>query len=229
VPRSAFERSPAPGYVVREAVVDPTRQPLRPAARPNPFHRVSGRYLQVMELYLLLEGADGLLVVDQHALHERVVYEQLKQQHAARAVQVQRLLVPTVVEVTPREQAWLGAVQQQLADEGLLVEAFGPTTVAVHGLPAVLAKVDPKRLLRALLVDDDVADAGPLQDQIAERFHSMACRSAIMSGDRLTDVEIQALLAAAATLQHPHNCPHGRPTVLNFGAAELERYFRRRC
>lgn len=213
--------------VVREA--PPLPPTSRPAARPNPFQRVSGRYLQVMDLYLLLEGPDGLLVVDQHALHERVMYEQLRKQHAERTVAVQRLLVPSVVEVSPSEMAWLASVQEALAAEGLLVEPFGPTTVAVQGVPTVLAKVDPKKLVRSLLVDDDETSAAPLREQIAERFHSMACRSAIMSGDRLNDAEIQALLAAAATLEHPHNCPHGRPTVLTFTTAELERYFRRRC
>jgi DNA mismatch repair protein MutL len=182
-----------------------------------------------MDLYLLLESPDGLLVVDQHALHERVVYEQLRAQHRARAVQVQRLLVPVVVEVQPREQAWLESVREQLAAEGLLVDSFGPRTVAVQGVPAVLAKADPHKLLRAMLVDDEAQDTAPLREQIAERFHSMACRSAIMSGDRLEDREIQALLAAAAQLEHPHNCPHGRPTVLTFSTGELERYFRRRC
>jgi DNA mismatch repair protein MutL len=211
----------------RRALADAVRE--RPDARPNPFRRASGRYLQVMDLYLLLESPDGLLVVDQHALHERVVYEQLRAQHAARAVQVQRLLVPVVVEVQPREQAWLESVREQLAAEGLLVDSFGPRSVAVQGVPAVLAKVDPHKLLRAMLVDDAADDATPLRDHIAERFHSMACRSAIMSGDRLEDREIQALLAAAAGLEHPHNCPHGRPTVLTFSTAELERYFRRRC
>jgi DNA mismatch repair protein MutL len=198
-------------------------------ARDNPFRRVSGRYLQILDLYLLLESPDGLLVVDQHALHERVMYETLRRQHAARAVQVQRLLTPAVVEVAPGEMAWLEAARDALAHEGLLVEPFGPSSVAVHGLPTVLARLDPERLVRALVGDDDTASAGPLRDHIAERFHSMACRSAVMSGDHLTDAEIQELLAAAATLEHPHNCPHGRPTVLTFTSAELERYFRRRC
>ncbi len=197
--------------------------------RPNPFTKVSGRYLQVMDLYLLLEGPDGLLVVDQHALHERVVYEALRAQHRARAVQVQRLLVPAVVEVSPSEMAWFQSVREALAEEGLLVDVFGPTSIAVHGMPTVLARLDPKRLVRSLVVDDDSVGAAPLREHIADRFHSMACRSAVMSGDRLSDAEIQALLAAAATLEHPHNCPHGRPTVLTFTTPELERYFRRRC
>jgi DNA mismatch repair protein MutL len=240
LPASLFE--PLPRTAPRDAAAPPppaaaaaevrenAAAPLRHDPRPNPFARVSGRYLQVMDLYLLLESPDGLLVVDQHALHERVVYERLRAEHAQRAATVQRLLVPAVVEVTPSELAWLLDVREALAAEGLLVDAFGPGSVAVHGAPAVLGKVDPRRLLRALLGEAEGSSRRPsLDEQVAERFHSMACRSAVMSGDRLSDAEIAALLAAAAGLEHPHNCPHGRPTVLTFGAAELERYFRRRC
>ena len=202
----------------------------RPAVvRPNPFRRVSGRFLQVMDLYLLLEADDGLLVVDQHALHERVMYESLRRQHAARAVQCQRLLTPTVVEVTPAELAWFESAQDDLAREGLHVAPFGPGAVAVHAVPTVLARIDAGKLVRSLVVGDDAVGAAPLREVIADRFHSMACRSAMMSGDRMTDAEIQQLLVDAASLEHPHNCPHGRPTVLTFTPAELERYFRRRC
>ncbi len=218
-------------HTVREVstATPTTHGATAPAARPNPFVRATGRYLQVMDLYLLLEGPDGLLVVDQHALHERVMYERLRRQHAARAVQIQRLLVPVVVEVSPSEMAWLTTSQELLAAEGLLVEPFGPASIAVNGVPTVLAKLDCKKLVRSLLVGDEVAGAEPLRHVVAERFHSMACRSAVMSGDRLSDAEIQSLLVEAATLEHPHNCPHGRPTVLTFSTAELERYFRRRC
>ena len=211
--------------VVREAA--PTAG--EPVARPNPFQRVRGRFLQVMDLYLLLEGEDGLLVVDQHALHERVTYEQLKRQHAARDVAVQRLLVPAVVELTPSELAWFESVQGELAEEGLLVEPFGPNAIAVQGMPAVLNRTDPKQLVRALATGEADGGRASVGEHIAERFHSMACRGSVMSGDRLTDAEIEELLRVAATLEHPHNCPHGRPTTLTFSSAELERYFRRRC
>ncbi|MFK7743263.1 MAG: DNA mismatch repair endonuclease MutL [Planctomycetota bacterium] len=199
-------------------------------ARPNPFQRASGKFLQVMDLYLLMEHEDGLLVVDQHALHERVVYERLKQQHEARGdVQIQRLLVPAVVELTPGELAWMESVQSDLAEEGLLVERFGPNSIAVQGLPTVLAKTDPKQLVRALAMGENADGKASIREHVAERFHSMACRGSVMSGDRLTDEEIAELLKAAAKLEHPHNCPHGRPTVLTFSSVELERYFRRRC
>ncbi len=225
----AVVREIGPAMLRGAAEVTGPRRADAPDARPNPFQRVSGRFLQVMDLYLLLEGPDGLLVVDQHALHERVVYERLVRQHDARAVQVQRLLTPVVVEVTPDEQSWLVQMREQLQQEGLLLDAFGNTAIAVHGLPAVLGKTDPKRLVRDLLAGEGGDGRRAVKAQITERFHSMACRAAVMSGDRLTDDEIAALLAEAARLEHPHNCPHGRPTVLTFGAAELERYFRRRC
>ncbi|MBL9078878.1 MAG: DNA mismatch repair endonuclease MutL [Planctomycetes bacterium] len=238
LPRDLFGPGPAPslpraasppgfGDEVREPPAAAAAAPA--AALPNPFQRVSGRFLQVLDLYLLLEGPDGLLVVDQHALHERVVYERLRREHAARAVQIQRLLVPAVVDVTPSELAWLDDARDGLAAQGLLVEPFGPGAVAVQGLPAVLAKVDPRRLVRDLLAAGAEDGRTAVHERIAERFHSMACRAAVMSGDRLNEAEIAALLAEAATLEHPHNCPHGRPTVLTFGTAELERYFRRRC
>ncbi|MGK0153368.1 MAG: DNA mismatch repair protein MutL, partial [Neolewinella sp.] len=148
---------------------------------------------------------------------------------AEREVQIQRLLVPAVVEVTPGELAWLESVQEQLGAEGLLIEPFGPNSVAVQGMPTVLAKTDPKQLVRALAMGESDDGKSSLGEHIAERFHSMACRGSVMSGDRLTDAEIEELLRVAATLDHPHNCPHGRPTVLTFSSAELERYFRRRC
>ena len=219
-----------PPAVVREAAPPVPGTP--PALRPNPFAGGARRFLQVHDLYVVLAGSDGLLVVDQHALHERVVYERLRREHRARAVHVQRLLAPAPVPVTPAEKAWLLEVRAVLQRGGLEVDDFGPGTVAVHAVPAVFVRADPARLLRAVLpLDGDAdADAGArLEEQLVERFHSMACRAAVMSGDRLGEAEIEALLAEAATLEHPHNCPHGRPTVLTFTGAELERYFRRRC
>lgn len=224
-PAAAAEPVPsAAPWVVREPAANAAAAP-----RPNPFQRVSGRYLQVLDLYLLLESEGGLLVVDQHALHERVVYERLLREHDARAVRVQRLLTPAPVQLLPSDKAWLLESRDVLAAEGLLLDDFGGSAVAVHGLPAVLGRVDPERLLRSLLDGQDDAARPRARDAIAERFHSMSCRAAVMSGDRLGDAEIAALLQAAAVLEHPHNCPHGRPTVLTFSAAELERYFRRRC
>ena len=184
----------------------------------------------MQDLYILLAVADGLMVVDQHALHERIIYERLRDQHRQRKVQVQRLLTPVAVGLSPSEKAWVLDAAELLRRGGMEVGDFGPDSIAVHAVPAVLQRADPERLLRSVLPLDGDQDAGaPLEEQVVERFHSMACRRAVMSGDRLADAEIAAMLQEAATLEHPHNCPHGRPTVLTFGAAELERYFRRKC
>lgn len=201
--------------------------------RSHPFARVAGKFLQVLDTYLLFEGDGGLVVVDQHALHERVLYEKLKRAHAARKPSVQRLLVPDVLELAPVDKAWLLDAQETLAEEGLLIDDFGGNSIAVQGTPAVLTRVAPAKLIDALLHGDHscsgVSQERPpsAADAIAERFHSMACRRAIMAGDRLTDDEIRQLLVDAATLEHPHNCPHGRPTVVTFADADLQRYFKR--
>ncbi len=198
--------------------------------RPNPFRSTGSRFLQVHDLYVLLQVDDGLLIVDQHALHERVIYERLCREHQARKVTVQHLLLPAVVLLSPAEKAWVIDVKESLASAGMLVDDFGEGSVAVHAVPAVFKNAAPQKLLRALLPMDGESDAAlRLEEQVVERFHSMSCRSAVMSGDRLNDEEMAALLTEAATLLHPHNCPHGRPTVLTFTSAELERYFRRRC
>lgn len=218
---------PPPPVLVRESATPP---PPSSALLPNPFAQPVQRFLQVHDLYVVLAHQDGLLVVDQHALHERVVYERLRRQHRQRAVHVQRLLTPAVVELSPSDQAWVVEARDVLQRGGLEVDEFGPHAVAVHAVPAVFQRADPARLLRAVLPVDGDDDAGQrLEEQLVERFHSMACRSAVMSGDRLGESEIAALLQEAATLEHPHNCPHGRPTVLTFTGVELERYFRRRC
>jgi DNA mismatch repair protein MutL len=218
---------------VRERPLDPSLAAA--AARPNPFAQAAvghgaPRFLQVHDLYVVCAAADGLLVVDQHALHERVVYERLRRQHRMRKVTVQRLLVPAVVELSPAEKDWVLEAAPVLQRGGLEVGDFGAGSVAVHAVPAVFQGADPGRLLRAVLPMHEHDSAKDLlEDQLVERFHSMACRAAVMSGDRLGQEEIAALLEEAATLEHPHNCPHGRPTVLTFTGAELERYFRRRC
>jgi DNA mismatch repair protein MutL len=222
---SPYRQQPSLPIIVREG-----RTPPRDAdQRPNPFEHGPRRFLQVMDLYLLLEAPDGLLVVDQHALHERVVYERLRREHAAAAVRIQRLVVPTIVDVTPSELAWLEEAREALAASGLLVDQIGPGSIGVHGVPAVLSRVAPEKLVRSLLEGEPGEGRAKIDEQIAERFHSMACRAAVMSGDKLEAAEIEALLREAATLEHPHNCPHGRPTVLTFTGPELERYFRRRC
>ena len=199
-----------------------------PATPVNPFAALRERtFLQVMNLYLVFEGDDGIVVVDQHALHERVLYEKFRTQHDQRDTRVQRLLVPEVLDLAASDKEWLLASREELAEEGFLIEDFGGLSISVVGIPAVLGKARARDLVETFIAG--VGDQRPSgREAIVERFHSMACRAAVMSGDRLVEEEIKALLQEALTLEHPHNCPHGRPTVLTFSAPELERYFKRR-
>ncbi|MEM7205314.1 MAG: DNA mismatch repair endonuclease MutL [Planctomycetota bacterium] len=215
----------------RPSTADPAEAappPSTGAAPSNPFQDLAGRqFLQVMDLYLVFEAPAGLVVVDQHALHERVVYEELLARHAEAAPQIQRLLVPEVLELTATDKDYLLQARDALAEEGLLIEDFGGHAIAVQGVPAILAKARPGALVESFVCSDDGARP-TARDAIHERFHSMACRSSVMSGDALTSAEIAELILAASRLEHPHNCPHGRPTVLTFSRSELERFFRRR-
>ncbi len=186
------------------------------------------RFLVLHDCYLLLETGDGFAVVDQHALHERVIYEKLLDRHLEGEPKVQRLLLPAVCDLPPGEKERLLAHRKTLEAAGLLIEDFGGNAVKLEGYPACLRKVDPRRLLEDLGSELAGLSSRPAPEVVLERFHSAACRSAVMSGDRLTDEEIVELLEQAARCRHPDNCPHGRPTVLNFGRAQLERWFRRR-
>ena len=189
----------------------------------------SGPVLQVARTYLVREHDGGLEIVDQHALHERVTYERLKAALAAGAVEVQRELVPELVELARSEVVLLEGHRAALSRLGIELEPFGATTIAVHGLPSLLPRRHVPRLVRelaeALGVGGSLPDAHELLEHVV---HRMACRRSVMAGDALGPEEIQGLLEAAARLGHDQTCPHGRPTRVRLSAADLERAFHRR-
>jgi DNA mismatch repair protein MutL len=208
--------------VLREA-------PVPGPAAASPFASKTVRFLQVANLYLVLETEAGITLVDQHALHERVLYEELCAAHAEGRVACQRLLVPETMELPPGDKQFLLESAEELEAAGFLVSDFGGAAVAIHGVPAPLQRTPPRRLLETFLQGvREPERKGLIREALLERFHSMACRAAVMAGDRLNEEEIRSLLERAARLRHPHNCPHGRPTVLTLTHAELERHFRRR-
>jgi DNA mismatch repair protein MutL len=197
--------------------------PLELTPRPR------GPVLQVAHTYLVREGADGVEIIDQHALHERITYERLKEALRSGAPEVQRELVPELVELARSEVHALEPHLASLEKLGIELAIFGPTTVAVHGLSALLPRRAGPRLVRELVaaLADEERLSGPaeLLDHVV---HSMACRRSVMAGDELSPSEIEALLAAADRLAHDQTCPHGRPTRVRFSLAELERAFHRR-
>ncbi|MCC7137274.1 MAG: DNA mismatch repair endonuclease MutL [Planctomycetes bacterium] len=184
---------------------------------------------QVLGTYLVLEGEDGLVLVDQHALHERVLFDQISDRLRDGALEVQHLLVPAVVSLSRAEVARVEEERGTFERLGWVVEPFGEGAVAVRACPAVLRRPDPEGMLREVLAVLDTGrrsglDRAALLSAVVDR---MACRGAVMAGDALHPDEVLALLAQAEALNHAHSCPHGRPTRLVMSRRDLERYFHR--
>jgi DNA mismatch repair protein MutL len=227
--------APRPEEIVLRRVAPPApaaqevREPAPADAAWPARDELRGPYLRVAQTFLVRELPEGLEIVDQHALHERVTFEGLKAELAQGGVAIQRLLVPELVEVSPAELADLAAQAPALERIGILLEAFGVSTVAVHGVPALLASGATERLVRDLLVALARLPRLPSAAELLEALlHSRACRSSVMAGDELSDEEIRALLRRAAELPEGQTCPHGRPTRVRFTRADLERAFERR-
>jgi DNA mismatch repair protein MutL len=217
----------APVAAGRAPLFEAPAAPAVPAAELPPV----GPVLQVAATYLVraLPDGGGVEIVDQHALHERVTYERLKANLRAGRVEMQRELVPELVELARSEVHALEEHLEPLARMGIELGVFGATTIAVQGLPVLLKRRAGARLVRelvaALAEGERLPDAEQLLDHVV---HSMACRRSVMAGDALAPEEIDALLAAAAALPHDQTCPHGRPTRVRLTLADLERAFHRR-
>jgi DNA mismatch repair protein MutL len=180
---------------------------------------------QVGLTYLVAESADGLVLIDQHAAHERVLYEALMGRHGD--VAAQGLLVPAVVELAPSEMDAFEAYGEALRGAGFDVEPFGAAAVAVRAVPDVTATGDPAELLRAVL---DGLDGGAdlVAAAVHERIASIVCkRASVKAGQTLSLAEARALIEALEATASPRTCPHGRPTMVAFSRERLEREFGR--
>jgi DNA mismatch repair protein MutL len=218
-------------FEVREAAPATDREPSLPTLLPaRSGAPVPGApVLQVAATYLVRALDDGLEIVDQHALHERVTYERLKAALRAGALEVQRELVPELIELARSEVHVLEEHLPALEKLGIELAVFGPTTVAVHGLPALLKRRAGPRLVREVVAALADGEKLPGAEQLLDHVvHSMACRRSVMAGDDLAPEEIEGLLEAAARLDHDQTCPHGRPTRVRLSLADLERAFHRR-
>jgi len=183
---------------------------------------------QAFEGYLVCQHADTLVLIDQHAAHERVAFERLRRAYGAGGVAQQRLLVPTVVDLGPREAALLGDRIDELHALGFEVEPFGGGSFAVRAVPALLSDADPAALLRDL-VDECVENGGSrrLTDAAEAVLARLACHSVVRVGQTLRPDQIRALLAAMDSIPFSGNCPHGRPAYVTLSRGELERLFKR--
>jgi DNA mismatch repair protein MutL len=188
----------------------------------------SARGLQIQNRYIVTESNQGLEIIDQHALHERILYEQLRERVLAGRLESQRLLVPEPVTLTPAEAAAAIEAQETLSRLGIEVQPFGGDTVLVSSYPAMLGRLNPAEILRSAVERLMSGGAGvERRDLLDELLHMCACKAAIKAGDYLTPEEVAALLEQRHGYQDAHHCPHGRPTALVFTREELDRRFKR--
>jgi DNA mismatch repair protein MutL len=184
--------------------------------------------LQVHNRYLVTENDEGMVIIDQHALHERILYEQLRERVLAGRMETQRLLIPEPVSLTASEAAAALEARDTLAQLGITIEPFGGATVMISSYPAMLANMAPQEVLRLvldlLIGGERVPDRRDLLDEL---LHMISCKAAIKAGDRLSPEEITALLEQRHFFQDTHHCPHGRPTALVFSREELDKRFKR--
>ena len=184
--------------------------------------------LQIQNRYLVTESEEGMVVIDQHALHERILYEQVKEKVLAGNLEFQKLLVPQPVDLTPAEAAALLDVKDELIKIGLGVEAFGGSTILITCYPSILATHNIPELIHIIVDQLSQGKQRPdPQDLLEHLLSTIACKAAIKAGNRLSNEEMQALIEHRHLCQDAHHCPHGRPSWLVFSREELDKKFKR--
>jgi DNA mismatch repair protein MutL len=188
-----------------------------------PSLRVVG---QVKLTYIVAEGPDGMYLVDQHAAHERVLFDRIRRQASLRATQSQPLLEPLAVELSAGQAEVLRENAEFMSCYGFQVEPFGDGGYLLRAVPSIFASQDPGRSLVDVL--DLVAFEGLLRQHEDVLAASIACHGAIRAGKSLAETEMRALLEQLEATDNPHTCPHGRPTLIHLSAYQMEREFGRR-
>jgi len=187
-----------------------------------PLLRVLG---QLANTYIIAEGPDGLYLIDQHAAHERILYDQISTQWSQKEVEVQGLLQPITIELSPREEETLRASKEFLAEFGFTIEPFGNRSYVIRAIPALMAKANIIELITALL--DSLASKeslNPWEEKIAQ---SLACHGTIRAGQQLSNEEMRELIKQLEQTRQPRACPHGRPTMIHLSSHQLEKEFGR--
>jgi DNA mismatch repair protein MutL len=189
-----------------------------------PIMRVIG---QVGAAYIITEGPDGLFLIDQHAAHERILYEKFMAQREEDGLISQGLVAGSAVHLPPSQAALLEENLDTLAKIGFKIEPFGPNAFMVRAVPAVVSNVDPAQALTAVVDDLERGDE-PLQQKIEDKIVIRVCKSAaIKAGQTLSQKEMEMLVQQLENCQNPHSCPHGRPTLIHLSVAQLARQFGR--
>jgi DNA mismatch repair protein MutL len=186
------------------------------------------RYIQIHDSFIVAEDDEGFVIIDQHALHERILYEDLKRRVEKSKLESQKLLMPETFRLTDRQSEALAANGDLIDKLGIEIVPFGPRTAAIQAFPVLLAKAEAAEFIKDLA--DLLAEKGQTADRdglLDEVLHMAACKAAIKAGRKLADNEIEQLLADRETIEHSSHCPHGRPAAIKFTLSELEKQFKR--
>ncbi|MFP6762227.1 MAG: DNA mismatch repair endonuclease MutL [Planctomycetaceae bacterium] len=186
------------------------------------------RAMQILDCYLVVDTGDGLMVIDQHALHERIMYEYLRPRVLERSVESQKMLIPETLELSAKEAALLVDSSETLSQIGIGVEEFGTNTILISSWPVMLRRASVQLLMKDISEQLESHSRKPTRrDLIDDLLHMMSCKAAIKAGQRLAPEEIDSLLAQRHLIDDAHHCPHGRPTALILSRHELDRQFGR--
>ena len=192
-------------------------------------HPLGAARAQLHETYVVAQTVDGIVIVDQHAAHERLVYERMKDAMRGKGVERQALLIPDIVDIGEGDCARVLSRAEELAEMGLIIEAFGTGAVAVRETPALLGEMDVQGLIRDLADDlSEYDEALSLKEKFEHVCGTMACHGSVRAGRRLTGHEMNALLRQMEATPHSGQCNHGRPTYVELKLADIERLFGRR-
>jgi DNA mismatch repair protein MutL len=186
------------------------------------------KFLQIHDTFIVVQSDDGFVIIDQHALHERMIYEILCRRMSAGKLESQRLLIPESFEVTDAQAAAIDTNAELFERLGIELAPFGPRTVAIQAFPTLLAKAAPVDFIQDML--DLLTDKGPVVDAeslLNAILNMAACKAAVKAGQKLSDAEIEQLLADSRQFEYVGHCPHGRPTTIKLSLKELEKQFRR--
>ncbi len=181
------------------------------------------------KLYVLMENADGLVLVDQHAAHERILFEELRRRMEEQGVPAQRLLLPQTIDLPPRDADWIDRNMSILQKMGIGIESFGPNTFKIDSLPSFLNVSDPTQFMRKVI--DDLKSASNSSSAMRlgeEMIAKTVCRHAVKANDPLRYLEVEKLVQDLLECDLPYCCPHGRPTMIQISLAELEKKFGRK-
>lgn len=227
-PLSDFQHQSVDGPASPAGFVEPHRSVDESAATDSQDRSDSNRAFQIHDCYIVVATDSGITVIDQHALHERILYEQFRERTLTGGAERQSLLVPEAIELSPREAAQLIEHRDLLLELGFEIDEFGGNTILISGYPAMLRHRRLGRIVRDLAEHLDRQVGQPTRrDLLDSLLHMMACKAAIKSGDRLSREEIEVLLEQRHLVDDAHHCPHGRPTWLTLSRDTLDKQFGR--